>query len=95
MLSKKYEEELEEQFGDFVENRMNSFYSNIIENKKHKETIEKLQEITSELEKCLETQEDKEKLREIKEICFNLSTFEVHLAYKIGLIDAFSLKNSL
>lgn len=95
MLNKKYEKELEEHFGDFVENRISGFYSNMIKSENHKETMERLQEVTSELEKHLELPEDKEKLREIKEICFSLSTLEVHLAYKIGLIDAFSLKNSL
>lgn len=64
------------------------------ENKKYKTELKKIEKISKELGKKLKNN-DKEKLEELKSLIYEICDFDVHLAYKIGLIDGIKIKGSV
>ncbi len=61
--------------------------------KEYQDTLKELETTYNSLEKNLNNK-DKETLNEIKDLIYSLSDFDVHLAYKIGLVDGLKIKKS-
>ncbi|MGN1297021.1 MAG: DUF6809 family protein [Clostridia bacterium] len=64
-------------------------YSTSVE---YKETLKKLEAKYKNLAKRLD-QNNKNELEEIKGLIYELCDFDVHLAYKIGLVEGLKIKN--
>lgn len=79
-------------YNEDIEKRVkkcNEIYSN---SKEYKKILRKLEKLYKKLSNKLKDK-DKINLDEIKSLIYQICKFDVHLAYKIGLIDGMKIKN--